>query len=92
MSDDQLEDDILFGGVVCFGADLPRDRTGDLVNSGEVTPGELVEYAAPITETFPEHGWSGEQIIALHRQHNAMRVAPPPRPGPFVRRSLRRFS
>jgi hypothetical protein len=72
--------------------DLPRDRTGDLVNSGEVTPGEsLVEYQPPIVDVIPEHAYSGEQILELHRQRNAMRVPPPPRPGSFRHHSLRRF-
>ena len=71
---------------------MPRDRTGDLVNSGERSPGELVEYRAPIVDTFPFQQYSGEQILEMHRQYNAMRVAPRPSIKPFVRRSLRRFS
>jgi hypothetical protein len=52
---------------------LPRDRTGDLVNSGEVTPDELVEYRPPIIDTFPANPYTWDEIIALHRQRNASR-------------------
>jgi hypothetical protein len=71
---------------------LPRDRTGDLVNSGERTPGELVEYAPPIVDTFPVTPYSFDEIVALHRQRNASRVPPPPHPGAFRTRSIRRCS
>jgi hypothetical protein len=72
---------------------MPRDRNGDLVNSGEITPGELVEYQAPIIDTIPAYPYSPAECIALHRAaHNAMRVAPAARISPFVRRSLRRLA
>ena len=70
---------------------MPRDRTGDLVNSGESTPGEfVVEYAAPIVDQFPITPYSAEEIIAAHRSRLAMRIAPPVRIAPFRHRSLRR--
>jgi hypothetical protein len=71
---------------------LPRDRTGDLVNSGEITPGELVEFQGRIVDSFPAYPYSAEECIALHRARNASRVPPPVRIAPFVRRSLRRFA
>lgn len=71
---------------------MARDRTGDLVNSGEFTPGEqLVEYAAPIIDSFPVAPYSQEQILELHRQRNALGVPPPPRAGSFRSHSLRRI-
>jgi hypothetical protein len=70
---------------------LPRDRTGDLVNSGEITPGELVEYQAPIVATHPLYPYSQDEIVAAYRQRCAMRLPPPaPRPASFGRRSIRR--
>jgi hypothetical protein len=72
---------------------LARDRTGDISNGGAAVAGEqLVEYRAPLVETFPEHGYSGEQLLELHRQRNDSRVAPPVRPGPFRHRRLVRSS
>ena len=69
----------------------PENDRGNLTPSLE--PGEvLVEYAAPIVDTFPAQPYSREQILELHRLHNANRVAPRPLPAPFRRRSLRRFS
>jgi hypothetical protein len=65
------------GATHCFGAPMPRDRTGDLVNSGEVTPGELVEYAPQIVDQFPVTPYSFDEIIALHRQRNLARALPP---------------
>lgn len=59
---------------------------------GNLPPGELREYRAPITETHPLNPYSWDEIIAAHRARNASRVAPPPRPAPFRNRSLRRFS
>jgi len=70
---------------------LPRDRTGDLVNSGERTPGELVEYAGLITDTFAANPYTWDELIAMHRQRNATRTAPRPALRPFnTHRSLRR--
>jgi hypothetical protein len=71
---------------------LPRDRTGDLVNSGKITPGELVEFQGRIVETFAAYPYSAEECIALHRARIASRLLPPVRIAPFVRRSLRRFA
>jgi hypothetical protein len=69
----------------------PENDRGNLTPSLE--PGEvLVEYAAPIVDQFPVYPYSREQILELHRQRNASRVAPPVRIAPFIRRSLRRFS
>jgi hypothetical protein len=65
---------------------LPRthgEAKGDLINAGEVVAGELVEYRAPLVEHIPEHAYSGEHILQLHRSRNALRVAPPVRPGSF---------
>jgi hypothetical protein len=76
-------------------SDLARFRDhdhGDLIPGGERVVGEIVEYAPPIIDQFPMHAYSGEQILELHRSRNAQRIAPPVRPGPFRRHSLRRFS
>jgi hypothetical protein len=56
--------------ALCFGAtDLPRDRTGDLVNSGEPTPGEVVEYAAPVVEVIEGIAMpSVEDILWAHHR------------------------
>lgn len=71
---------------------MPRDRTGDLVNSGERTPGEMpAEYAALITDTFPANPYSFDEIIEMHRRRNSARTAPRPALRPFnANRSLRR--
>jgi hypothetical protein len=61
----------------------------------EKAKGKLPEgvtiFGERITEVFPEHGWSGERILDHHRQRNASRVPPPPRPGAFRTHSLRRI-
>jgi hypothetical protein len=76
-----------------FEGDLRRDRdsTGDLVDNGERVAGEVVEYKLPIADSFPVCAYSPEQIIELHRARNASRVPPPPRPGSFHTRSMRRI-
>jgi hypothetical protein len=69
---------------------LPRDRVGDLVNSGEKTPGEIVSYEPRIVEIHDFAPWSADEIIAAHRLANDARAAPRPSIKPFTRRSLRR--
>jgi hypothetical protein len=87
--------------ALAFGAVMPRDRTGDLVNSGERTLGEvIVEYAPLLLDSFPVRPSSPEQILEAHRlnndirdprAHGLWRVAETPRPSaPFIRRSLSR--
>jgi hypothetical protein len=73
---------------------LPRFRDhdhGDLIPGGERVVGEIVEYAPPIIESFPEHPYSGEQIMDAYRTRCQSRSPPPARPpGPFRTHSLRR--
>jgi hypothetical protein len=69
----------------------PENDRGNL--TPRLEPGEvLVEYAAPVVDQFPVYPHSFDEIIALHRERNASRVPPPPRPGPFRTRSIRRCS
>ena len=68
-----------------------NDAVGNVAPEGERVVGEpLVEYAPRIVDIIPEHAYSGEAILELHRQRNAMRVPPPPRPGVFRTHSRRR--
>jgi hypothetical protein len=46
---------------------LPRDRTGDLVNSGECTPGEVV-FTAPYVEQIDGRSYGYEDELARIRQ------------------------
>jgi hypothetical protein len=57
---------------------------------GNLQPGQTTLQSDLIPDVIPEHGLSGEQILEAHRLHNAMRIAPRPRPGSF--RHPRRFS
>lgn len=69
-----------------------RDRTGDLIPSGESVAGEVLPFEARIIETYPFCPYSAEQIIAAHRHRNAWRDPPAPRIAPFRHhRSLRRI-
>jgi hypothetical protein len=73
---------------------LPRDRTGDLVNSGERTPGEtIVEYQPRIIGTVPECGWSWADRLEQHRLDNFYPRRDVVRPAvpSFKTRSLRRI-
>jgi hypothetical protein len=78
---------------------LPRDRTGDLVNSGEVTPGEvafgvsntLVETGLPFARTYDPQA-ELERIRAIYRAEAAGQRAPRQPTAKFHFRSLRRFS
>jgi hypothetical protein len=75
---------------------MPRDRTGDLVNSGERTPGEVV---APMVEFVPvpeplarSYDWAEE--LERQRAENfwprgPQRASRPQRAG-YTHRSLRR--
>jgi hypothetical protein len=76
---------------------LPRELSDALPIPAPLAPGERclgelpVEYQAPIIDTIPAIPYDADEGIAFHRvAHNAMRVAPPPRPASFVRRSIRR--
>jgi hypothetical protein len=68
----------------------PAIVSGDLVNSGEKTPGEIVSYEPRIVEIHDFAPWSADEIIAAHRLANDARAAPRPSIKPFTRRSLRR--
>jgi hypothetical protein len=74
---------------------LPRDRTGDLVNSGEVTPGEVV---APVefveTGHFRQYDYQTElaRIRSIYRAEAAGQRAPRPPLARFHTKSLRRCS
>jgi hypothetical protein len=59
---------------------------------GNLPPGELAEYAAPIVAIHPFYPYSADELIEAHRARNASRVAPPVRPGPFRHRTIRRFA
>ena len=74
-----------FGVVI-----LPRDRTGDLVNSGERTPGELVEYAPRVVEAIEGINYTVETVLWAHHRNPFRRRARPLAPASFRHRSLRR--
>jgi hypothetical protein len=62
-----------------------RDRNAIV---GNLEPGATLFRPEPV-ETIPMNPWSADELIAAHRQRNAMRVAAPPKAGPF-RHSIHR--
>jgi hypothetical protein len=62
-----------------------RDPSRDV---GNLAPGEELFRPEPVTE-IPMNPWSADDLIAAHRQRNAMHTAATPKPGPF-RHSINR--